>query len=84
MYLLNPDAGALAILIAGSDFRSVERGDWKLEAPGAKVVLGKVYIAYFSSLITRRPEFIHEDTQIRRDYDTKALWQLGELAFLLV
>lgn len=82
--LLNPDAGAFAILIGGSDFRSVECDDWKLEAPGVKVVSERVYIAYCSSLIARRQEFIHEPTRIRRDYDTKALWQLAELTFSLL
>lgn len=72
------------ILICGSDFRSVECDDWKLEAPGVREVLERVCVASSSSLIARRTEFIHETNRIRGDYNTgiiTASWQFGELIF---
>lgn len=76
--LLGPDVGEPQSLSVDhtSVQSSVTTGSWK--APGVKVVLGRVYVASSSSLITRRPEFMRETNRIRRDYDATALWQLGE------
>lgn len=74
-------------LICGSDFRSVECDDWKLEAPGVREVLERVCVGSSSSHIARRTEFIHETNRIRGDYNTgiiTASWQFGELIFVLI
>lgn len=76
--LLGPDAGEPQSLSVDqtSVQWSVTTGSWK--APGVKVVLGRVYVAYSSSLITRRHEFMCETNRIRRDYDATALSQSEE------
>lgn len=84
---VEPRSQGTAILISEADFRSVECDNWKFEAPGAKVVLDRVCVAYSLSLITRRTEFIHANNRIRGDCDTSiiaASWQFGGLTFSLI
>lgn len=43
---VEPRSWSPEILISGSDFRSAECDDWKLEAPGVREVLERVCVAF--------------------------------------